>query len=240
MDRGYNQKVRWAVHGYWCVFLLTALLGCATGLTRVHVPEGEAVRAATGNAGEDHEGSLWQDGGVLGELFVDHKARRVGDIVTVSIVEASAASNQAATKSGRKSSVSGGMESFFNLEKRYPSSHPFFNPFSSVKGGLESSFDGSGSTSRSGKLTAYLTARVREVLPNGNLRIEGSREVMVNSERQYLLLSGIVRPKDISNSNVVLSTCIAEARIAYSGAGTVDDRQHPGWMARILDSVWPF
>ncbi|RLA93106.1 MAG: flagellar biosynthesis protein FlgH [Deltaproteobacteria bacterium] len=187
-----------------------------------------------------YEGSLWKEGGVLSDLFSDQKARKVGDILTVSIVESSSASNKATTQTGRKSSVSGGIENFFNMEKRFPASHPFFNPFSSVKGGLESNFDGSGETTRSGKINAYLTARVVEILPNGNLRIEGSREVTVNNDRQFITLSGIVRPRDISPENVVLSTYIADAKITYSGVGVINDRQRPGWTVRILDWIWPF
>lgn len=240
MYRHDDHRMRCRLYGCCLLILIMSFLGCAAHRKETRLPEAQVLCAETEAREVGCEGSLWQNDGVLGELFVDHKARRVGDIVTVNIVEASTASNQASTKSGRKSSVSGGMESFFNMEKRFPTTHPFFNPFSSVKGGLESTFDGTGATSRSGKLNAYLTARVTEVHPNGNLRIEGSREVVVNNERQYLLLSGTIRPKDISTSNVILSTYISDARIAYSGAGIVNDRQKPGWMARILDSAWPF
>lgn len=240
MYHDHKCMVHFVAYGCCWVVLFASFLGCAAGLREVRPPEDSIVCASGEAPQEGYEGSLWEDDGVLGGLFVDNKARRVGDIVTVNIVETSTASNQASTNSGRKSSVSGGMESFFNMEKRFPSSHPFFNPFSSVKGGLESTFDGKGSTTRSGKLNAYLTAMVTEVLPNGNLRIQGSREVTVNNDSQYLLLSGIVRPKDISTSNVVLSTYISDAQIAYSGAGVINDRQRPGWMARILDTAWPF
>jgi len=185
-------------------------------------------------------GSLWQDNGPLSELFIDTKARRVGDIVTINIVESSSATNKASTKTGRKSSLSGGVDNFFNMEKRYPGTHPFFNPFAKVQGGLQSDFDGSGTTQRSGDLTAFITTRVVEVLPNGNLKIEGTREVKVNNEKQLIRLSGIIRPRDISPGNVILSTYVADARIEYSGSGIIHDRQRPGWMARILDIVWPF
>jgi flagellar L-ring protein precursor FlgH len=186
------------------------------------------------------EGSLWQDTGPLGELFVNPKARNVGDIVTIKVAESSKASNTAGTTTGRKSSISAGLDNFFGLEKDYPSSHPFFNAFGDVKSDFESDFDGKGATSRSGDLTAYITARVTEVFPNGNLRIQGSKEVTVNNERQFITLSGIVRPRDISPNNVVLSTYICDASIAYSGMGIIDERQRPGWMTRIMNTVWPF
>jgi flagellar L-ring protein precursor FlgH len=77
-------------------------------------------------------------------------------------------------------------------------------------------------------------------MPNGNLKIVGTREVMVNNENQLIILSGIIRPRDISDENVITSTFISDAKIAYSGSGIVDDRQRPGWLANLLNNVWPF
>jgi flagellar L-ring protein precursor FlgH len=186
------------------------------------------------------DGSLWQDNGGLGQMFVNVKARRIGDIITVRIVETSSAANKASTSTDRKSSVTGGLTNFFNMEQGYASDRPFFNPFSSVKASLESDFEGAGSTVRSGALNAYMTARIIDILPSGNLFIEGNREVRVNNENQIITLTGLVRPQDISSDNVVQSTYIADARISYSGTGIVDDRQRPGWLMRLLDKIWPF
>ena len=105
---------------------------------------------------------------------------------------------------------------------------------------MSSDFDGSGSTSRSGDLSAFITCRVTRVLPNGNLNIVGSREVLVNHETQMIILSGVIRPRDINEDNVILSTFVSGAKIAYSGSGIVNDRQRPGWLANLLNSVWPF
>jgi len=77
-------------------------------------------------------------------------------------------------------------------------------------------------------------------MANGNLKIVGTREVMVNHENQLIILSGIIRPRDISDTNVILSTFISDAKIAYSGSGVIDDRQRPGWLANLLNNVWPF
>ena len=186
------------------------------------------------------DGSLWQSNGPLSELFINTKARRVGDIVTIKIVESSSATNKATTKTGRSSSVEGNIDGFFNMEKRYPSTHPFFNPFSQIKGGLETDFDGSGTTHRSGDLSAYITTRVIDVLPNGNLVILGNREVTVNNEKQFIELSGIVRQRDISPDNIILSTFISDAKIEYRGTGVISDNQNPGWLTRIVNVVWPF
>jgi flagellar L-ring protein precursor FlgH len=119
---------------------------------------------------------------------------------------------------------------------------PKVNPFgsASVKGGMKSDFEGDGSTTRSGDLTAYITCRVTDVMPNGNLRIVGTREVLVNHENQVIILSGMIRPRDIGSNNVIRSIFVSDAKIAYSGTGVIDDRQRPGWMANFFEAVWPF
>jgi flagellar L-ring protein FlgH len=129
---------------------------------------------------------------------------------------------------------------FFGLENKYPSGSSFFNPFSPVTSTYDNKFDGSGSTARSGALTAYISARIIQIQPNGNLIIEGNREVRVNNDNQIITLTGEVRPRDISPDNTVQSTYIANARISYAGSGVLNDQQRPGWLARILDNIWPF
>ena len=177
--------------------------------------------------------SLWSESMGFGDLFSDPKARRAGDVITIQIAESSSASNSADTSTDRESSLSAGISELFGINTSDLDNL-------SVSGEIESEFEGSGSTSRSGKLDAYITARVVEVMPNRNLKVTGSREIMVNNEKQIMMIYGVVRPRDISENNVVLSTFVADARIAYSGAGIVDDRQRPGWLANALNTVWPF
>lgn len=198
----------------------------------------------------DCDGSLWQSSASLGSLFLDTKARKVGDIVTVRIEESSSATNQANTQAGRGSSLEAGIDKLFGLEKWWdtklmgegndalPKISPFGNP--SIKGSLSSDFDGSGTTSRKGDLSAFITCKVTDLLPNGNLRIVGSREVLVNHETQLIILSGVIRPRDISQDNTIQSTFVADAKIAYSGSGIIDDRQRPGWLANMMNTLWPF
>jgi flagellar L-ring protein FlgH len=190
--------------------------------------------------GHAANGSLWVDDGALSEMFITPKARQVGDIVTINIVENSSASNNAKTNTGRTTSMSAGLTNFFGLEQHFPTGSQFFNPFAPATSNYASKFDGSGTTARSGALTAYMTARIVQVLPNGNLVIEGNREVRVNNDNQIITLTGTVRPRDISPENIVQSTYIADARISYSGSGVLNDQQRPGWLARILDKIWPF
>ena len=186
------------------------------------------------------DGGLWHEDAPLVAMFTDQKARTVGDIVTIKIVESSTATNKASTDTDRTSTMDASLDAFFNAEKRFPADDAFFNPFSKVAGGLTSEFEGSGTTKRSGDLTASIAALVTQVLPNGNLVLTGSREVMINNENQVIQLRGVVRPRDISASNEVLSTYIADARIAYSGKGVINDRQRTGWLTNIMTTLWPF
>lgn len=191
-------------------------------------------------AEDDSQGSLWQEDAPLMAMFSDQKARTVGDVVTIRIAESSQATNKASTETDRSSSLSASVDGFFNLEQQYPATRSFPNPFSRVAGGVESEFEGAGTTKRSGDLDAYITALVTQVLPNGNLVVVGSREVLINNENQVIQLSGVVRPKDINADNEILSTYLADARISYSGSGIIDDRQKPGWLTNIVMKVWPF
>lgn len=238
------------------VILIAGLAGC-TGNRRNVQPalqhmqaKEEMVPHPASKPSVDNDGSLWQVRSSLNGMFIDTKARNVGDIVTVEIDESAEASNKANTETGRTSSLEAGIEKLFGIEDWWtnevlpevPDSLPKLNPFGnpSVKGSLKSNFAGDGATTRSGTLSAFITCRVVGVMPNGNLKIVGTREVMVNNENQLIILSGIIRPRDISDENVIMSTFISDAKIAYSGSGIVDDRQRPGWLANLLNNVWPF
>ena len=232
-------------YGFIFLFLQICFSGCSAGRNNVQPiavgNDDDIMCEVKEEPVEMNEGSLWRNNGALNELFMDTRARRVGDTITISIVETSSASNNADTDTSRSSSVSMSITNLLGLENndRFPSGSGF-DPFGSVTGATNNTFKGSGATNRSGKLAASITARVTDVLPNGNLKILGKREITVNNEKQYLALTGIIRPRDISSDNVVLSTYISDAKIVYTGSGIVNDRQNPGWLARVLDTVWPF
>lgn len=239
---------------FWVIISLLGIgmLGCANGFSGMGKPiQSKAPGYGPGQQAAlpsplatmprfPSDGSLWQDDAPLIDMFADQKARTVGDIVTIKITESSEATNKASTATDRSSSLSASVDAFFNAEKRFPADQPFFNPFAKIAGGMESDFQGNGTTKRSGDLNAYITALVTQVLPNGNLVVTGSREVLINNENQIIQLSGVVRPRDINADNQVLSTYIADARISYSGTGVVNDRQKPGWLTTIVMKVWPF
>lgn len=235
----------------WVLFLTLAIFagGCAGGGGRpaqsrsmAYDPNAQTamplMQAKPSGSAED--GGLWHENAPLTAMFTDQKARTVGDIVTIKIVETSSATNKASTDTDRTSSLSASLDAFFNLEDKFPATDPFFNPFSGVGGGMSSDFQGSGTTKRSGDLSASITALVTQVLPSGNLVLTGTREVMINNENQVIQLSGVVRPRDISARNEVLSTYIADARISYAGNGIINDRQRTGWLSNIVNTIWPF
>lgn len=191
------------------------------------------------------EGSLWSD--TSSNLFVDPKAKRIGDTVTVDIVENTSSKLDANTSASRSSDIDVGVESLMGYMRALEAKNPNLNRDSKgalnntlIKANMANSFDGKGSSDRSGRVTASIGARVAEVLPNGNLVVVGQREMKVNRETQYIAVSGIVRPKDIDSDNRVKSTYLADARIEYYGQGTLGDKQQPGWLSRALDRVWPF
>ncbi len=185
-----------------------------------------------------NDGSLWSNG--ASSMFADHKARHVGDIVTVTISESSSATKEASTSTDRTSSYQAGIPNFFGLETKDWVTETGIDLSNIVNASGSNSFEGEGKTVRKGDLTASLTTQVIERYPNGNFKIRGGKEVMVNNEVQVIYLTGIIRPVDITAANTVDSTKVLNARISYTGRGVVSDKQKAGWMTRVLDNVWPF
>ena len=189
------------------------------------------------------EGSLWPGNTRGNFLFGDDKAAMVGDIITVTVNE-SATSTQSATTDTSKdttmdmqtTNVLGlpsnlGIQNFLNMGTQ-------FDP--TVGATVANSMQGSGTVTRNGSLNATISAIITEILPSGNLKIEGRRSVTVNNEEQIMVLRGVVRPQDINFDNTIPSTLIADASISYTGEGVVADEQRKGWLAKILSKVWPF
>lgn len=183
-------------------------------------------------------GSLWQPANH--SMFSDRKARGIGDIVTVIISEQSSASKQATTSSDRTTSMSASIPNFFGLETKDIWGNNGVDLENLVNANFTNGFDGNGTTTRSEDLTASLTTQVIGKYPNGQLKIRGGKEVMVNNEVQIIYLTGIIRPVDINANNTVNSAKILNARISYTGKGSISDKQKPGWAMRVLDNVWPF
>lgn len=186
------------------------------------------------------EGAIYAAGNGL-DLYADNRARKVGDIVLVRIVETSSGTKEANTKSERESTVTGGVGGLFGFETWLAERNRNYTPsLTSLQAKLTNDFEGKGKTNRRSNVTATISARIIDRTSDGNLAIRGYQEVKVNNETQHIILSGIIRPQDIAHDNSVLSSHIADSRIEYSGQGVLGDKQQPGWLARALDSVWPF
>jgi flagellar L-ring protein FlgH len=183
-------------------------------------------------------GSLWAKN--TGSFFQDIKAKKIGDILTITVSEESKGSKDATTATTRAKGYDGSA-SFAGVGAGAKAATPVggatFGPY---KGTFSTDFTGSGSTSRTDSMTAYMTATVIDVLPNGNLVIRGSRWTKVNEEMQQTVLEGVVRPMDVTRNNTVLSQSIAEAKIFLVGKGMVTKQQKPGWLGQALDYVAPF
>ena len=166
---------------------------------------------------------------VQGSLYADAKAQKVGDIVTIHIVEYSQGKNEATTRSKKESVVGGDLQGD-GLFK--------FLPISGFEASNKVDFNGKGNTNRTGQLRAKLTARITAIDANGNFVIEGHREVGVNNERMVMSLTGVVRPIDINFDNTVMSYNIADAKISYRGKGHANTSQKPGLITRILNWIF--
>lgn len=156
-------------------------------------------------------------------LVGDRRATKVGDIVTLVIVENSSASNSADLSSEKSYSANGSVSSV-NTPRTYGGQ---------LRLGDES--EGRGRLQRSGRLAAQLSVRVYEVLPNGDLLVRGGQEINLNGEKTRIAVEGLLRPTDIMSGNVALSTRLANARIEYDGDGYLSDRARPGLLARIVN-----
>jgi flagellar L-ring protein precursor FlgH len=225
---------------FYMAVALALLSGCAgVPETRPLVAAGETPAARQVEA-RPSANSLWNE---RGGLYADLRAKGVGDLVTIKIIENASASKQAETATSRDSSMDAGVDDVFgapldlNLSNFYGNGHTF-SP--TVKGSMTNDFTGKGETRRSGSLVATITARVVAMQPNGNFVIESRKEITVNREKQILVLRGVIRPEDIESDNTIPSTLVADAHMFFTGQGVIQDKQGPGWLVRIVDKVWPF
>ena len=179
--------------------------------------------------------SLWRQGSRA--FFKDQRAAQIGDILTVRVRVTDKAQLDNQTQRSRKSGETMGGE----LDAEYGYEDP-----AGVKGDAHVNLDsnsssrGAGSVRRSEQLVTNVAAVVTQVLPNGNLVIEGKQEIRVNFEIRELIVGGVVRPEDIEADNTIDSTKIAQARIAYGGRGQITDVQQPRYGQQVMDIVLPF
>ncbi len=177
-------------------------------------------------------------------FFKDQRAGNVGDILTVMIDIQDKAELDNETERSRTSSEAGGVTALMGLEadpqKYIPILPDAFDPANMLEAGSNSTSTGSGSVDREEKIELKLAALVTQVLPNGNMVIQGRQEVRVNFEKRILELAGVIRPQDISIQNTIPYEKIAEARISYGGKGQITDLQQPRYGQQVFDVLMPF
>ncbi|PIR00159.1 MAG: hypothetical protein COV66_08690 [Nitrospinae bacterium CG11_big_fil_rev_8_21_14_0_20_45_15] len=238
----YKILTHFSARVLFCLAALT-LASCAKSQRAID-PEATVIPETIYAKEENLEGSLWPGDTSKNFLFEDNKARKVGDIVTVTVNESATSSQSATTNTSRDSSTAVTTGSVFGLPsnlgiqdflKMGTGFDPNIGPSTT-----QLSHQGAGTTTRNGSLTTTVSAVIVKVFPNGNMEIEGRRSVTVNNEEQYMVLRGTIRPADVGFDNTINSTYIANASITYSGYGDVADPQRVGWMSKVISYIWPF
>ena len=182
-----------------------------------------------------NNGSIFQTGRSV-RLFEDTKAFRIGDLLSVTLSESTNASKSAATTTGKDDSVTLGAGTILGVTPTFKGNSFLNNEISN-----EREFTGTGDSAQSNSLQGQITVMVTDILPNGNLTVRGEKIIGLNQGSEFLRISGIVRPQDVSSQNVVISSKLANARIYYGGGGAIAEANTKGWLSRFFDSpMFPF
>ncbi len=181
--------------------------------------------------------SLWPapGRGSQASMFADRKASAVGDIVTIVVAESAVASSSQSKKTARESSLDDSISRFL-----YTGLGAHGGELPGMSSAGKSSTSGGGDVSNSQSLSARAAVLVTDVLPNGNLVIQGVRVVTFSGETQYVVLHGLVRPDDVGRDNSVQSTNIADARVEFYAEGALTDAQKRGWLSKVYEKLRPF
>ncbi|AXO62311.1 flagellar basal body L-ring protein FlgH [Pseudomonas sp. phDV1] len=220
--------------------LCVSLFGCVAPTPKADDPYYAPVLPRTPLPASATNGAIYQ-AGFETNLYDDRKAFRVGDIITITLEERTQASKAASSDISKDSSANIGLTSLFG------GAVSATNPLTRNPMTLSSQFSGTRSNqgdstaAQSNSLSGSVTVTVAEVLPNGVLVVRGEKWLTLNTGDEMVRISGLVRADDISSSNTVSSTRIADARLTYSGTGSFADASQPGWLSRFfLSPMWPF
>ena len=185
--------------------------------------------------------SLWPDEAQGAFLFTDHRAFRAMDVITITINENSKGKKKAETDLEQKYDLLAGITNFFGVEtKQWAAHNTALSPSALINASTENKFEGNGETKREGSLQSSISAVVMEILPNGLMRLEGTKILSMDAEEEVLVISGLVRPRDVDANNQISSSRIANMRIDFYGRGVLGDQTSPGWGAKLFEVIWPF
>jgi flagellar L-ring protein precursor FlgH len=170
--------------------------------------------------------SLWVDNSPAANLFTDHRAHAVGDIVTIIISEASSASRSGNTTNSKSAStnVDAGSGLF-----------TFINP---VSASSDDSFSAKGAISNTNTVSGRLTVKIIEVKPNGQMVVQGTQSIKQNSDTQKITITGIIRPEDVASDNTIVSSKVADAQLKIEGKGPISRKQRQGILTQVFDLIF--
>jgi flagellar L-ring protein precursor FlgH len=192
------------------------------------------VRPVAPTAPSYVNGSLFQLRSV--SLFTDMKPRRIGDIITIRLNESTSATKQATTSSRKENSYDTGVPILFGTTPTRKG-----NSILNVAIDADREFSGEADSSQSNRLSGEITVTVVDILPNGNLVVQGEKWFTLNQGKEYIRIAGVIRPYDVAADNSIVSTKLADAQITYSGEGFLADSNNQGWLGQFLNSKWwPF
>lgn len=217
------------------ISLYLMIVGCSTTHQAVSDPDFSPVRPMSVQPLPVSDGAIYKTGfGVT--LFEDMKAHRIGDIITVILQERTNSTKTASTTTAKEADVSISAPTIFGAGVTHRGKDI-------LSAGIDASrdFSGEGDSTQSNSLTGQISVTVVDVFPNGNLMIRGEKLLTLNQGSEHVRISGIVRAGDVTPTNTVFSTQVANARIIYGGQGVLADANTKGWIQRVFDSNWwPF
>jgi flagellar L-ring protein FlgH len=174
------------------------------------------------------------------DIVADVKARTVGDVLTVNVVESINGESKAATSLANKRSITGGIPNFFSFTEGLGLHNPLLNIGSMINSAADNSTDGQGDMTAADTFTANVSAVVTAVNPSGTLSIKGERQLQINGEDDTIRLTGVVRPEDIDSNDTISSSDVADLEVSLAGQGQVRDKQGNGLGTRLFDWLWLF
>ncbi len=214
------------------VLVAIAILSGCGSFSREEAPTNQPLPIPM-SAAEPQPGAIYASGF---NLFADLRARNVGDILTINLVERMQAENESSTNSTKTSSLDTGTPTIAGRPVTSGGTQILNNEIESDR-----TFSGGSDSSQSNRLNGSITVSVLERLANGNLVISGEKWITINRGEELIRVTGIVRPVDIRPDNSIDSTQVANAQIEYRGVGTLADSNRPGWLTRFFNSPWfPF
>lgn len=214
------------------LLLIAVVSGCSqTRLVVQPDPQYAPVDLTSIEFKPEPNGSIFQTGRSV-RLFEDNKAFRIGDVLSVTLSESTNASKSAATNTAKDDEVDISASAIFG------SSGPTINGNAALTSNLsgERDFSGSGDSAQSNSLSGEIAVTVTDILPSGNLVVRGEKIIGLNQGSEFIRISGLVRPQDVSSQNIVMSRKIANSRIYYGGGGVIAESNTRGWLSRFFDS----